>query len=223
MWNLWEKHDTSWSYFVVPCKSYHTLCPLYFLSLKASKGAMHYFQCPCCKGGDNSMSRRVETKLKLILLYLPIQQLTLCFVIMQPISWMRMEEEALHQIKLSPWVWQEKWTLCAISFTNSTENIDETISNKNKKKLDTFFQLLQLVLVLFLKMIQKQHDQVSSVSKSGNVLVDVETSDNSCLFQCIYSLSISRVPPSISDVIRSKSTQKSNVHLERMKTKDVSQ
>ena len=48
----WGKNKEHQSYFVLPCQHHHILCPVCFSSLMASKGTMHYFNCPCCKGED---------------------------------------------------------------------------------------------------------------------------------------------------------------------------
>ena len=234
----WAKQDASRSYFILPCKSHHTLCPLCFSSLMASKGAMHYYRCPCCKGGEDGKEKHTHwdvcapqvtprlggSRQKSETHSLVPPNPTLNPVLHHHANYIMNEDRgggtstpnkaftlSLTRTKKNK---EGKTTLHAISFTIPTENIDTTISNENKKKLATFFQLLQPVLVLSSKkLFQNQHDQ-SSASESGNILFDAATSDNTCLFQCLYSLSTGRVPPSIPEIIKSKSTQQKKVFVQ---------
>ena len=82
-----------------------------------------------------------------------------------------------------------KASLQAIFIPLPMTNIDSTISNNDMKKLTFLFQLLHPLLVLPSKQrFQHKYKCFSSDSESGKTLFEAASVDNTCLFQCIYSL-----------------------------------
>ena len=105
-----------------------------------------------------------------------------------------------------------KATLQAISLQLPTMNTDTTISNNNRKKLITIFQLLHPVIVLSSKQtFQHRYECVSSDSESGKTLFDAASIDDTCLYQCIYSLSTGKFPSSTSEIATLQSTRQKNL------------
>ena len=105
-----------------------------------------------------------------------------------------------------------KATLQAISLQLPTTNTNVTISNNNRKKLITIFQLLHPVIVLSSKqMFQHCYKCVSSDSESRKTLFDAASLDDTCLYQCIYSLSTGKFPSSTSELATLKSTSRRNL------------
>ena len=102
--------------------------------------------------------------------------------------------------------------LHTFSLPLSTNNLDATVTIDEKEKLITLFQLLHPVLVLSSKKaFDHRYNSLSSHIGSGSMLFDAAGADDTCLFQCMYSLSTGKYPPSLSEIETMESTQRKNL------------
>ena len=223
----WKKNDATRSYFLLPCRSRHTLCPICFSLVMASKGAMHFFNCPCCEGEcgkekytywdvfspqktrhNGAARQKSETH------FLSFPDPTLNPVLHHHAnSIMSKRQASMNTFTLSlartTKNKEGKAILNALSLPILTDNIDASINDKDRKKLINLFQLLHPVLVLSSKRtFQHQYDNLTSKSERGSILFDAASVDNTCLFQCIYSLSTGKASPSSSEIMKFESTQR---------------
>lgn len=231
----WNKSEATRSYLTIPCQGCHILCPVCFSSVMAAKGAMHFYTCPCCQGEAESKEKHTHwhvhspqqtrrkggERQKVEMHRLSPPDPTLNPVLyhhsnnIMNSKCKSVDADNHFTLSLSRSTTSKgdkKKILHAISIPLPTKNIDSTISDDNRKKLIVFFQLLHPVLVLSSKQaFQDKYDFISSDSESGKTLFDAASVDDTCLFQCIYSLATGSLPPSGAEIEALQSTARKNM------------
>ena len=207
----WKKSDTSTTHFELKCNGQHTLCPLCFSSLMASKGSMHFFHCPACKDKEKLTEWKVftpqQTRQGRIRQKAATHSLAKPDLDLQPVlhhhatTIMTKRKESttssVATLSLSTTKTDKKGNeaLRALSLQINTVNIESTINKENRKKLTTIFQLLHPVLVSTSKkeFHRKYYDESFSCQNANEHLFEMASLDTTCLFQCVYALATGKV------------------------------